>query len=283
VLVTLCVVHLAWGPLGIDMFRGFATAYRQQPPSRAVRLVVALNDIPSDDLFEYKRLAEQLGAHTMAFSKRYDLQIYKEVAAEWEESNYLFLNSYSRPLTPNWAGLYEDALNEHNVGIVGATGSWGTLRSSAPWLIRGVKLPPHKQARLQTATIGRATRTRMMCPPAPNPFIRTNAFAIARNTYERLTWPSTKTKYDTLVLEAGRRSLTRRIQRLGLRAVVINRHGTLFDADDWPNAKTWASSGQRDLLISDNRTREYDGLPDDEKRRWAELTWPGHYPGTVII
>lgn len=281
--MTLCVVHLAWGPLGIDVFRGFATSYVQRPPSQPVRLVVALNDIASDALPEYELLAEQLGAHTMVFSKSYDLQIYKEVAAGLLESKYLFLNSYSRPLAPDWVSLYDAALDEPNVGIVGATGSWGTLRSAAPWFIRGVRLLPHKQVRLQAATIARATRTRLTCPPAPNPFIRTNAFALTRSTYERLTWPSTRTKYETLVFEAGRRSLTRRIQRLGLRAVVINRHGTLFDVDDWPDAKTWVSSGQRDLLIADNRTKEYEGLPDDEKARWAELTWPGRYPGTVVL
>jgi hypothetical protein len=91
----------------------------------------------------------------------------------------------------------------------------------------------------------------------PAHHLRTNAFVVRRDVFASLRHPAIRTKMDALRLESGRSSYTRQVQRLGLRAVVVDRHGDAHDQDAWPDTHTLWQGDQENLLIADNRTVVY--------------------------
>lgn len=94
-------------------------------------------------------------------------------------------------------------------------------------------------------------------PPFPNPHLRTNAFIISRVLMEKI-WPRyLVTKWQAYLFESGRRSLTERALKVGVDARMVSE----FRLD------------HSRLLISDNRTREYDAASDAEKARLRKLSW----------
>ena len=48
--------------------------------------------------------------------------------------------------------------------------------------------------------------------------------------------------------------------------MVVDRHGTVFDAAEWHAADTFWQADQADLLVADNQTRTYqEGGPADRE------------------
>jgi hypothetical protein len=145
------------------------------------------------------------------------------------------------------------ALERPGVGLAGATAGMQSPRTWTPWLIRGTGLPAHKLAWLQLHTVRQALRVQMLTHGQPQPYIRSNAIALTADTLKRLRWPDTVTKTDAVLLESGRRGLTARVQRLGLRPVVVRRDGSLLEAAEW--AATGIGGADEELLVADNRAQ----------------------------
>lgn len=91
----------------------------------------------------------------------------------------------------------------------------------------------------------------------PNPHIRTNAFLIDRRIFLALRFPKHRTKSEMYKFESGRRSLTNQILALGLKPVVVDRHGRTYAIADWRSSATFWRDDQINLLVSDNRTEGY--------------------------
>jgi hypothetical protein len=109
--------------------------------------------------------------------------------------------------------------------------------------------------------------------PFPNPHVRTNAFMIERSLMLSLEWPAVRTKTSAWKLENGRPSVTRQVWARDLEALVVGRDGRAFQPPSWPESRTFRSGDQDNLLVADNRTREYAEAPP-ERRRWlAGLAW----------
>ncbi len=71
----------------------------------------------------------------------------------------------------------------------------------------------------------------------PNPHIRSNGFMVHRDWMDELKWHPIVTKQDACLFESGDDSLTNRIRRQGLRAVVVDKHGSAFDLPFWCKAR----------------------------------------------
>jgi hypothetical protein len=116
-------------------------------------------------------------------------------------------------------------------------------------------------------------------PQFPAPHLRTNAFLIERELMLRIDTGSLREKTDTYLLESGRRSLTRQIERMGLEARVVGRDGVSYGPREWASSHTFWQGSQRNLIVADNQTRSYEH-GDSEVRRalsahaWAELAAP---------
>jgi hypothetical protein len=103
----------------------------------------------------------------------------------------------------------------------------------------------------------------------PNPHIRTNAFMIERQRFLSLhTLPFDK-KRDLYNFESGRRSMTKQILAQGLKPVVVDRTGKVYNMSEWKSSSTFWNGKQSNLIAADNRTRSY-AEGDQELRTWLE-------------
>jgi hypothetical protein len=78
---------------------------------------------------------------------------------------------------------------------------------------------------------------------------------------------------DAWVMESGRASFTRQVQRLGLHTLVVDSEGTTYEPEQWARSGTFWQSAQERLLIADNQTRSYQLGPFERRRVLAALAW----------
>ncbi len=239
-----------------------------------------------------------------------DLAAYAQVVERLEHDRLCFLNSYSTILAADWLAKLDHALNQPQVGLVGATGSWASLNSWVKYTLflptpyRGV-LPGRRVAKEQFLAIG-AERNGAVeptdgespsCPRAPSlpdrlrgifpavpeqlirfggfpaHHLRTNAFMLERATFTSLRMGRITRKMDAYSLESGRNNITRQIQRRGLRALVVARDGGLYDHEQWPRSRTLWLSDQEGLLVADNQTHLYSNGPPERRRLLSAFAW----------
>jgi hypothetical protein len=254
-LSTVALVHLVWAPLGAEPLQDFLAQLESHPPGVEHRLVVVLKGFPDDAALAGPRaLLVGVDHSELVVSRReYDLGTYRGVASACTEPVLAFLNSAARPLVSGWLAAMCDALREPQAGMVAATGSFESILGTAPGTLKPLRA--------------------LHFPGFPNPHLRTNAFALRRGVLEQLRWGDPRTKGSSRRLESGRRSLTRQVQGLGLRPLVVGRDGRGYEVAEWPNSGTFRSGEQENLLVADNRTDQY-AQADAAERLWlATMAW----------
>jgi hypothetical protein len=253
----IAVVHLVWAPLGVDALEGFLAAYNRLEPGVEHRLVVILNGF--DGRSDPRALAVERAldgfAHQAIVLPRpvVDLTAYRQAASEIEAQALCLLNSYSRPLVAGWLALLTRALSDASVGLVGCGGSCESAYSAAPFWLR--------------------RRRGREFPPFPNPHLRTNGFMLERELMLDLDWPLQRSKLEALALESGKRSISRQVWERDLDVRVVGRDGVAYPSERWHESATFRSGGQRNLLISDNRTLQYDQADPAFKDTLERMAW----------
>jgi hypothetical protein len=173
-----------------------------------------------------------------------------------------FVNSYSVVRGDDWLAHLARALDEPDVGIVGATASW---ESQAEWRGGGPRAWLYQLVVLRSA--------RRDYPRFPNPHIRTNGFMIERERLLDLGLGGAVDKRAAYLLESGWNGITRELRRRGLRALVVGLDGRTFDVEDWPESGTFRLGDQENLLIADNQTGAYQGARYRKRRRLTRASW----------
>ncbi|GAC1438825.1 MAG: hypothetical protein NVSMB51_15480 [Solirubrobacteraceae bacterium] len=233
------LVHLVWAPLGGEPLERFVASLRAFEAGAAYETLFVMNGFEGT-------LPAVPGPVLRLARPVLDLAAYRQAAVVAAGESIFFLNSYAEILADNWLGLLHGALEQ--ASLVGASGSYESARTSAPRPLKPLRLG---------------------FPPFPNPHLRTSAFGLRRATLERLRWPAPRTKQAALRLESGRRSLTRQAGE----ALVVGRDGRRFAWRDWPTSGTFRSSGQENLLVADNRTRQYDDASPARRTELARMAW----------
>lgn len=248
-----CVVHLVWAPYGPELLRRFLASLRAVPAGCEHELLVVFNGFPGEVGEEF--LGELAGVPHRALvlpEPVLDLAAYRAALDATQAGVVCFTNSYAEALVESWLATLVGALGP-DIGLAGASGSWESAFSSAPLELRVQRF--------------------LEFPRFPNPHLRTNAFLGRRELLLQLAWDGVDSKLGALVLESGRRSLTRQVRRLGLRTVVVGRDGRLVEPGEWAHSATFRSGDQGQLLVSDNRTRDYAQAGPAERRRLARMAW----------
>lgn len=111
------------------------------------------------------------------------------------------------------------------------------------------------------------------CGRYPNPHIRTNAFMIERSRLLSLKISSFVTKRSVYRFEHGRRSLTKQILAQGLKPVVVDRSGNVYDISQWKLSSTFWTDEQENLIISDNRTLDYTQGDSRLRKKLENFAW----------
>jgi hypothetical protein len=296
------VVHLVWGPLGLEPLRRFMGSYRKYQAGSAHELIILFNNVS-------KRMRPGLLSELEGVPHRLliladavqDLTAYVQAAAQLEHERLCFLNSHSEILAPDWLLKLQRALDQPSTGLVGATGSWASQRSH---LLHDRHLPspyrsifpdrrwmqeqclaidrerfgePAHLARLRRwLNTWRATiETTLGFDSFPAVHLRTNAFLVDRVLFISLNprRHRLRRKVHAFALESGRHSYTRQVQDLGLRVLVVNRKGVVYESDEWDRSHTFWQSEQEELLVADNQTRRYASGTYDRKLLLARFAW----------
>jgi hypothetical protein len=67
--------------------------------------------------------------------------------------------------------------------------------------------------------------------------------------------------------------MTARLLRSGLAVRVVGRDGACYPPEHWARSRTFRSSNQENLLIADNRTRQYAEADESTRRMLATRAW----------
>jgi hypothetical protein len=110
-------------------------------------------------------------------------------------------------------------------------------------------------------------------PLFPNPHIRTNGFMMKRQRFIMSVSLPIKTKEEAFGIESGANSITTQVRKAGLKALIVGRDGIGYDVCDWCGSRTYRTSDCSNLLIEDNRTREYNKMSQDARTTLALISW----------
>lgn len=246
----LCVVYLAWTPYGIGRAEDFLASYRAHAAGAPHRLLLLLAG-PEEDRTPWRRLFSALPHEVLEVGLGMDLGHYRTAVDRVQAERYCFLNTVTTVLADDWLGRLERALLAPGVGMVGTCGSYESPNAVRPGPLR---------------------RLRPGFEPFPNPHLRTNGFAMERRLILELEWGSDLTREETVMLEGGRRGLTRQVRERGLETLVVGRDGA-YPPPHWRESATFRSGGQANLLLADNRTRHYEEAGPLVRRGLAWLAW----------
>jgi hypothetical protein len=257
------LVYLAWGGLGMEPVGEFLDSYARHSAGLDHELVVLLNGVSTTQRLALLDVLDGVDHRTLELEEpSQDLAAYGRAAQRLEHEHLCFLNSYSVVLAEGWLGTLAQAAWMPGVGLAGASGSWesqATWRRGRPgdWLgnLRGIR-----------------TRRRDF-PRFPNPHLRTTAFTIRRSLLLELGLERARDKYSAYLLESGRNSITRMVQDRGLSVVVVGRDGHLYDTPQWASSATFRAGGQANLLVADNRTRDWAQASPTARMRLSRDTW----------
>ena len=266
------LVYLARAANGIAPVRRFVEAYRRNRGGIEHELIVVFKGFRDETAARQER--ECLGdfAHQALFipDAGFDLDGYSAAAAKFDCRCFCFVNSFSEPLDTDWLAKLHRQLVQPGVGLVGGTGSFESLlnniqlEASSP-----MGVPLHKKLMRPL----RLAWARRWFEPFPNPHIRTNAFMLAAEVWRKVKPGPLRWKLDALRYESGKDSLTNRVARLGLATLIVGKDGQAFAPADWPRSRTLRLGDQSNLLVMDNRTRQFAEASAQLKQHLARLAW----------
>lgn len=284
--------------------RRFLASYGRHPAGLAHDLHVVLKGFPTKDAFASAcALFRTFAANVIDVDDGgYDIGSYLAAARAVANRQLIFLNTFSEILADNWLTFFDRALAMPCVGLVGATGSWqsatsgyearffnmlrrlNVMRRDTGDIGRLVPVPTAAtgitEGRRSTRPVWRKLLRATLYPHRlyqfgrhPNPHIRTNAFMIQRDVFLSLRPGKFRSKMDAYKFESGRHSLTRQIMTRGLRPIVVDRYGRVYNIQEWKSSSTFWIDFQDNLLIADNQTTDYTAGDLDRRRILRNYAW----------
>jgi len=298
-----CLVHLVWAPLGPGPLLRFLDSYRRFDAGAGHRLLVLLNGFePDQDLSPWREGLEDIEHEELRLERPLlDLAAYAQVSARVSAERYCFVNSWAELLADDWLGAMNRALSATGVGLVGATGSWGSIRSYQRFMVglggaysrvfpdrrRAVEMleaiarsdpgpapPPQARRGIPGLAFARALLGQSRgFAPFPVHHVRTSSFMIDGAVLRGVRLRPIADKNDTYRLESGHDSITAQVERLGLSAVVVGRDGVACRPQEWPESRTFWQGDQENLLIADKQTAYYARGSRVEREVLARYAW----------
>ena len=299
-----CVVHLVRAVNGLDAPREFARALRRHDAGREYELVLAMKGFssPSQAAPHAREFIEMSPTVLFFDDVGSDVGVFLGTAERLRRSRYFFTNSNVRPSCEGWLAKLDGALRSSGAGLVGPFGSWASSHSwlryslGLPSAYSGGVLPPRREARamlleidfeqlgIERRAAARTTLARLQLlsrvpeelldfDPFPNHHLRTSAFMVSHAVLREMRLFRVRSKMDAYALESGSDSFTRQAERMGLRALVVDRGGAVYERDAWDCSGTLWQGEQKGLLASDNRTLAYECGDAVRRRLLSALAW----------
>lgn len=268
----ICVVYLARAQNGLPPFRSFLDSYRRHAAGREHDLLIVFKGFPDPkSQGPLRELAAEFSPLYLSISDfGYDLRAYRLAARAFSHRYYCLLNSFSEILAGNWLEIMHRAIQETGVGLVGATGSCESMYSN---VLAEAAESPGLSCQRKLALLARTRLCSVCFKPFPNYHLRTNGLMIPRDLMLEV-WPRVVlTKRGCYLFENGRSSLTRRVERLKLKPVLVGRDGRSYEKATWSRSRTFRLGAQENLLIADNQTRLFASADPARRAQLTRLAW----------
>ena len=231
----ICVVHLVRKKNGIEPFHNFIKSYLENSAGIDHELLILYKGFTGKaDIIPYENVLSDVPHSTMEITDRgFDLRSYF-VAAEACRNKYCcFLNSFSVILDKDWLLKLYKHISQPGVGLVGVTGSWGSISRRRVWNGENVSYW------IQLLRKARKVLLSRYFDAFPNHHIRTNGFMIRCSTMQKIRRGILLTKIQTYMLESGRHGITRQVEEMGLKPLVVGRGGRGYEKDEWDISNTF--------------------------------------------
>jgi hypothetical protein len=269
----ICVVHLVRKKNGIEPFHNFLASYLRNAAGVEHELLILYKGFYREaDIVPYEEL---FGVVPHAFLRiadfGFDLRSYFIAAEKCNSKYYCFLNSFSVILDKDWLLKLYKNISRQGVGIVGATGSWGSILPGKTSSKKNISLWQKLMRPLVLIVLN--PYLSMYFNHFPNYHIRTNNFMISRDVLLKIHRGLILTKLHTYRLESGKCSITKQVEQMGLKPIVVGKDGEGYEKHEWDISNTFRRGEQKNLLISDNQSRKYDAEDLSWKQKWESFTW----------
>ena len=200
-----------------------------------------------------------------------DLRSYFIAAKKCNSKYCCFLNSFSVILDKDWLLKLHRCINQTDVGIVGVTGSWGSM--SFGEITKTEAASNWHQLKRYIYKYPKKILVSINFLPFPNYHIRTNGFMIKHSTMQKIRRGMLFLKIQAYMLESGRNGITRQVEEMSLKPIVVGRDGRGYEKHEWDISNTFWHGEQENLLISDNQTRKYDSGDLIWRQKWERFAW----------
>lgn len=269
----ICVIHLVRKKNGLEPFRSFVSSYMGHRAGVEHDLMIIYKGFSSKaDMAPYEKLLQSVPHSNMQVADiGYDLRAYFFAAEKLNNKYLCFLNSFSIILEHEWLSKLYQHITQPNVGLVGATGCWGSLIIGKQSTNKNLPVWKKILRKLLWRVIRMYMRQYFL--DFPNPHVRTNGFMISRNVMLRIKKGLILTKLHAYRLESGKQSITKQVMGMGLKPIVVGRDGIGYEIKDWLASNTFWHGNQENLLIADNQTRRFSEDNLDLRQLLETFAW----------
>jgi hypothetical protein len=267
----ICVVHLVRKKNGIKPFRDFIESYLNNPAGVDHDLMILYKGFYRiTDIAPYEKLLKDIShSYLRVADLGFDLRPYFIAAKKHDSKYFCFLNSFSVILDKGWLLKLYRYISQPGVGLVGASGSWGCIRPSQA----NKKASANKQLVRFLNVKWLGIYLGKYFDPFPNYHIRTNGFMIARDNMLKIRHGIILTKMQAWMLESGKNSITKQIEWMGLRPVVVGKDSKGYEKREWDVSNTFWRGSQDNLLIADNQTKKFETASTEWRRESELFAW----------
>lgn len=288
----ICVVHLVRFCNNIDLFISFIKSYKCFSAGVEHNLLIVFKGFTSDqkDLATYRNLLEHIDYNEYFVSDEgVDITAYIKVMNAFRYDAYCFLNSHSKILAQDWLSKLYAALEQENVGLVGATGSYQSMYTDQ--IGPGIRFLTRVKSKSFFKNIFHFIFWLLsnFCKPIvffwrwiffsinfdkfPNPHIRSNAFIVPSEVTMKICHLTIKTKMDAWLFESGKNGLTSIVKNMGKKVLIVGKNGKSYEEYQWENCGIYKQANQANLLIADNQTNVYQHGDIDLRKLHAKYAW----------
>lgn len=262
------VSYVAYEPYGIEYLKRFLQKYSFYESGFDHDLLICFKQFKNfETIKKWKKIInfKFIEFDDSGQENDFDIGSYFRIAKKFSDRQILFLDTHTRPNTNNWLKIFVNHYKKKS--IVGATGSM----SSLPSQFLNFFYDQHSKLQQLRWGLYHLLHVKLF----PNPHIRTTAFFLAAKDLIELNYNTKKFvhKIQTNYFEAGRSSLSNKLQKKGFDLILVNSDNKSFKIDEWAKSETFCLGDQKKLVFIDNRTEEYSNASYEEKLKRTKFCW----------
>lgn len=183
-------------------------------------------------------------------------------------SEYIFLNTSSGINSHNWYELLSDKVKSNEYDLVGATGSFASLKGPvyfkfnfyyALWYLylrlKGIRF----YSKIQKFFFNLQEYRNILCKKYPSPHIRTTGFCISSKIFEKFiaSVPFPSNKFHAHVLENSSIGLTTFVKSQKGKIAIVTKDGRYIQENDWKINPIFNGKKNSDAIILDSQLRSF--------------------------